>query len=101
MLVFSTPLVNERPSNLLTGSSTPPPSPVNKYKSTCIHTMCSRGGGDRGPETEKIPAAKYLYRSIFKKSRHLGFGVFIDIWPMVTTMARFGTMQEPLICSPM
>ncbi len=27
-------------------------------------------------------AAKYLYWSIFKKSRHLGFGVFIDIWFM-------------------
>jgi hypothetical protein len=27
-------------------------------------------------------AAKYLYWSIFKKSRHLGFGVFIYIWSM-------------------
>jgi hypothetical protein len=38
MLEFSTPLVNYRPSNLLTGSSTPPPlSPflcVNKYTGT-------------------------------------------------------------------
>ncbi len=31
----------------------------------------------------KTPAAKSLYRSIFKKSRHFGFGVFIDIWSMV------------------
>jgi hypothetical protein len=28
-------------------------------------------------------AAKYLYWSIFKKSRHLGFVVFIDIWSLV------------------
>ncbi len=28
-------------------------------------------------------AAKYLCWSIFKKSRHLGFGVFIDIWSML------------------
>jgi hypothetical protein len=36
---------------------------------------------------EQIPnlqntAAEYLYWSICKKSRHLGFGVFIDIWSM-------------------
>ncbi len=35
--------------------------------------------GGRGPQT---PAAKSLYWSIFKKSRHLGFGVFIDKWSM-------------------
>ncbi len=33
------------------------------------------GASDRG-----TPAAKYLYWSIFKKSRHLGFVAFIDIW---------------------
>ncbi len=33
----------------------------------------------RGPQT---PAAK----SIFKKSRHLRFGVFIDIWSMPGTL---------------
>jgi hypothetical protein len=27
-------------------------------------------------------AAKYLYWSIFKKDRHFGFGVFLDIWSM-------------------
>jgi hypothetical protein len=31
----------------------------------------------RGPQT---PAPKSLYWSIFKKSRHLGIGVSIDIW---------------------
>jgi hypothetical protein len=30
--------------------------------------------------TDKTPAAVYLYWSILKKSRHLGFGGFIDIW---------------------
>ncbi len=31
----------------------------------------------------QAPAAKSLYLSIFKKSRHVGFGAFIDIWSMV------------------
>jgi hypothetical protein len=69
MLVFSTPLVNYRLSNLLTGSPTPPPpSCVNKYSAgiywpsfrenklffrenwvykfmhgVCIHVVCNRG----------------------------------------------------------
>jgi hypothetical protein len=33
MLVFSTPTVNQRPSNLFTGLPTPPPLPcVNNYR---------------------------------------------------------------------
>jgi hypothetical protein len=32
--------------------------------------------------SERKSAAKYLYWSISMKSRHLGFGVFIDIWSM-------------------
>jgi hypothetical protein len=36
-----------------------------------------RGGGHRQKNT------KYLYWSIFKKRRHLGFGIFIDIWSMM------------------
>jgi hypothetical protein len=39
-----------------------------------------RGGGLRQIRT---PAAKYFYWSIFKKSLHLGFGVFIDICSML------------------
>jgi hypothetical protein len=36
VLVFSTPLVNWRPSNLLTGLPTPLPLPcVNKYRGMC------------------------------------------------------------------
>jgi len=37
-----------------------------------------------GASDWKTPAAKYLYWLIFKKSGHLGFGVFIDIWSMLT-----------------
>jgi hypothetical protein len=42
------------------------------------------GASDRySPQTDK-----YLYWSIFEKSRHLGFGVFIDIWSMIATKQR-------------
>ncbi len=50
MLVFSTPLVNQRPSNPSHwfGWSTPPPLPcVNKYRGTCIHKVCYGGGEER------------------------------------------------------
>ncbi len=57
MLVFSTPLVNQRPANLLTGSSTPPsPAPlpcVNKYRGFMYSYSVQRGGGDGGPKTDK------------------------------------------------
>jgi hypothetical protein len=81
MLVFSTPLVNYRPSNLLTGTSIPPLPCVNKYRGTYLQIVCNRGGRegvDRGPQTdEHLPPNSQW--SIFKKSRHSGFGVFIDI----------------------
>jgi hypothetical protein len=35
-------------------------------------------------------AAKYLYWPICKKSRHLGFGVFIYIWSMGRRIGRQG-----------
>ncbi len=44
---YFTLLVNQRPSNLLTGSSAPAPPPlpcVNKYRGTCFHTVCNGGG---------------------------------------------------------
>ena len=44
MLVFSTPLVNQRPSNVLTGSPNPLPC-VNKYKGMYLYSVW--GGGDR------------------------------------------------------
>ncbi len=53
----------------------PPPSPlpcVNKYR-----VMWGRDG------IRWTPAAKSLYRSIFKKRRPRGFGVFIVIWSMI------------------
>jgi hypothetical protein len=53
MMVFSTPLVYWRPSNLLTDSSTPPPFPV--WISTGVHVFIqpATGGRDRGPQTDK------------------------------------------------
>ncbi len=36
----------------------------------------------------RTPASKSLYWSIFKKSRHLGFGIFIDIWSMGQLFTR-------------
>jgi hypothetical protein len=44
MLVFSTPLVNLRSFNLLTGSSPHPLPCENKYR-VCIYTVCNGGGG--------------------------------------------------------
>ncbi len=47
MLVFSTPLVNKRPSNLLTGSPTPLPTLpcVNKYTVYTYRVSKGLGGG--------------------------------------------------------
>ncbi len=55
--------------------------------------------GKGGPQTDKPPAAKYIYWSIFKKSRQLGFGVFIDIWSMGRGKETFRGAQKagPLI----
>jgi hypothetical protein len=76
MLVFSTDSANYCPSNLLSGYLYPLPC-VNKYTVPyCIYvygTMCKRGGGvwgggvigGRGPQTDKTPAVKSLYTSIF------------------------------------
>ncbi len=36
-----------------------------------------------GASDRYSPAVKYIYWSILKKSRHLGFGVLIDIRSMV------------------
>jgi hypothetical protein len=36
----------------------------------------------RGPQIDKQLPPSTLTGQIFKKSRHLGFGVFIDIWSM-------------------
>ncbi len=39
----------------------------------------------RGPQTDKhLPPSTFIWL-IFNKCRHLGFGVFIDIWSMVCT----------------
>jgi hypothetical protein len=83
MLEFSTPLVNLRGGR----------------ESDCVESIVIHCAFDqtykmayhpkqkprRGVGLRQINtyAAKYLYWSIFKKSRHLGFGVFIDIWSLV------------------
>jgi hypothetical protein len=69
MLVFSTGFVNYCPYNLLSGYLPPPPC-VSKYTRT---VPVYREGSLR---TDKIPAAKNLYRSIF-----LGD----DIWHYILT----------------
>jgi hypothetical protein len=94
-----------------------PPPPFHVWISTevCIFTVCSGGGGHRvvlraytgviHSVVDQIPnqqncfttqgdlgqintCRQVLYRSIFKKSRHLGFGVFIGIWSMVFSQHR-------------
>ncbi len=45
-------------------------------------------------------AAKYLYWSIFKKSRHLGFCVFKDIWSMVRTMLNISIRYLYIVLQP-
>jgi hypothetical protein len=74
MLVFSTGFVNYCPLtfSLVSSPSPPPTLPcVNKY-TLYMYTVCKGGGSvgpysyeGRGPQTDKTPAAKSLYRSIF------------------------------------
>ncbi len=61
--------------------------------------MCVYSGGygiigGEGASDRYSPAAKYLYWTIFKKSRHLGFGVFIDIWSMLLTKEEGERIDE-------
>jgi hypothetical protein len=69
MLVFSTCFMNNCPSNLLSDYLSPPSLCEQVH---CIHVYTVvRGGGSmgsqegRGPQTDKTPAAKSLYKSIF------------------------------------
>ena len=52
---------------------------MNKYTDT-LRGRGARGHGGGGSQKDKTRAAKNLYCSIFKKSRHLGFGVFLYIF---------------------
>jgi hypothetical protein len=54
-----------------------------------VFIQCITGETDR-----QTPAAKYLYWSIFKQSRHLGFGVFIDIWSTPQIICRLQNKQH-------
>jgi len=65
MSVFWTPLVNQRPSNLLTGSTSPLPC-VNKYRGMyCIYTVCNKGG-DRVVCGEHIQELFTVYLTRFR-----------------------------------
>ncbi len=100
MLLFSTGFVNHSPSMV----SSPPLSPfpcVNKYTAQCTHLYSVYGviGGKRA-SNRKTPAAKYLYWSIFKKSRHLGFFFFIYIWSKLSSLFQLpATNFESLHCA--
>ncbi len=84
MLVFSTLLVNWRPSIFLTGLSTPPPplTGVNKYRGMYVFIQCVTGGGGGGGigglrqinTCCQVPILVNL-----NKNLHLGFSVFINI----------------------
>ncbi len=55
----------------------------------CIYTVCNRV---EVASYRKTPTAKSLFKSIFKKRRPLGFGVFIAIWSM-NTLQRHNTQN--------
>ncbi len=52
----------------------------------CFITLNKNLGGDRGPQTDKHLQPSTFTSQFFKKSRHLGFGVFIDIWSMMLSL---------------
>jgi hypothetical protein len=51
------------------------------------------GGGDRGPQRDKHLPPSTLNLPICKKSRHLGFGVLIDIWSMLTKVQELYSVE--------
>ncbi len=63
-----------------------PPLPlslcVNKYRGTCIHTVCNRGWGRGSGASGQINICRQVPLLFFKKSRHLGFDVYIVILSM-------------------
>ncbi len=67
MLVFSTGFMNYCPSNLLSGYLLPlPPSLCELMYFINVYSVLRGGGviGGEGPQTDKRPAAKYLYMLI-------------------------------------
>ncbi len=70
MLVISTGFMNYCPCNLLSDQLSPP-SLCEQVYYIHVYTVV-RGGGSmgsqegRGPRTDKTPAAKFLYKSIFQ-----------------------------------
>ncbi len=57
---------------------------LTRFRTTPTKSLGGEGATDRW-----TPAAKSIYRSIFKKLRPLGFDVFIVIWSMVAYMATY------------
>jgi hypothetical protein len=74
MLVFSTPLGNYRSAHLSLSLVHLPPLPVSISTGVHVFIQCVTGGkGGLGPQTDKhLPPSTY----IFKKSRHLRFGLY-------------------------
>ncbi len=60
----------------------PPPFPVWISTRVCIHTVCKGGGIGGLRQINTCRQVLYLYWSILKKMRHLGFRDFIDIWSL-------------------
>jgi hypothetical protein len=56
-------------------------------------TTPNKNLGEEEASDRLTPAAKSLYRTILKKRRHLGFGVFIVIWSMVLKYTNSISME--------
>ncbi len=67
---------------------------MTKFRTYKIVLHPKQNLGGEGASDRYTPAANLpvLYWSIFKKSRHLGFGVFVDIWSMT-----FGKQTQKVI----
>jgi hypothetical protein len=72
-------------------------SPDSEPTNICF-TSPNKALEGRGPQTDKhLPSSTFLYWSIFKKSPHLGFGVFIYIWSMSPILTEEELpLQHPL-----
>ncbi len=70
MSVFTTPPVNQRPSNLLTGSHNVPPLPPSLCEEVqgYVFGQCvTGGGGDREPQTDKhLPTSTFTGKVLRK-----------------------------------
>ncbi len=80
MLVFRPPLATSAPLTFTLVHLPPSPLPcVNKYTGVHEFIQCVTGGGGIGGLRQINTCRPVPLLGNFKKSRHLGFGVFIDI----------------------